>query len=177
VRTLPQFANGKLNSCVVEFSALAQDWAYKQGAYIRVGGSFGLMNAQGKSAVVLKVILHDFDPKRNTYTPSPPASAYFISGTSTTKNSIVGSYPSDIPGAIFVVSQLSPGFEIIAEGLAADRLTIAFARTKGGTDIQLPIDTTVLDTADNGERTRSPKASLEFYDCAKSLLSQTQPAP
>src|SRR5262245_6280786 len=56
VEARPGFADGKLENCIIEFSVLAQDWAYKQGAYIRVGGSFGVFSAKGKMAATLKVI-------------------------------------------------------------------------------------------------------------------------
>jgi hypothetical protein len=172
VEAKPSFAGGQLNGCTVEFGVLARDWTYKQGAYIRVGGSFGLVSAKGIVSAMLKVILHDIDPRTLNFTPSPPTNAYFVSGTSTTKNITVGSYPSDVPGAIFVVFKLSPTFEIIAQGLADDKLTIAFARKEGGTDVQVTIDTSVVDTAANGQRTRSPQASLDFAKCARSLIQQ-----
>src|SRR5262245_3727771 len=55
VSAQPQFADGKLFGCIVEFGVLAQDWKYKAGGFIRVGGSFGLVTAGGKIAVALKV--------------------------------------------------------------------------------------------------------------------------
>lgn len=169
----PSFADGQLSGCALEFSVLAKDWVYKQGAYIRVGGSFGVMGAGGKTAVVLKVILHDFDPRILNFTPSPPASAYFVAGNSTTKNAIVASYPSDVPGAIFVIFQMDPTFLVLSEGIANNKVVIGFARNKGGSDIGIAIDTTVVDTAANGKRTHSEKPTLDFLQCAKTLFQQT----
>lgn len=168
------FAGGRLNNCYVEFGVLAQDWIYKQGAYIRVAGSFGLMSAKGTVAGVLKVILHDINPKTLTFTPSPPTSAYFVSGNSTTSNAVVDSYPSDVPGAIFVVFRAETVFPLIADGMSKSRVTIAFTRTKGGSDVVVPIDTSVIATDDNGKRTRSPQVLSDFVDCVTPLLKPLQ---
>jgi hypothetical protein len=171
VEAKSNFADGKLNACMVEFNVLARDWVYKQGAYITIGGSFGVMRAGGQTlGAVLKVVLHDLDPGTMRLTPSPPVSAYFVSGNSTTKDAVVGSYPSDVPGAIFVVFQMDPTFSLILEGLSKDKVSFAFARKKGGSDIVVLIDTSVVKTAANGERTHSPfQAASEFVDCAKLL--------
>ena len=56
------------------------------------------------------------------------------------------------------------------EGLERSKVTIAFARGRGGIDIQLPIDTAVVDTKPDGQRTRSPKAAMDFLQCNKELL-------
>jgi hypothetical protein len=46
-------------------------------------------------------------------------------------------------------------------GVQHDKVTIAFARERGGMDIQLAIDTSFVETAQNGQRTNSPKASTD----------------
>jgi hypothetical protein len=84
----PVFKDGRLNGCSVVFGALARDFTYRQGAYITVNGSFGIMSAKGELGTMLKVVVHDTDPRTNRFIPSPPASAYFISGTKTTKSAV-----------------------------------------------------------------------------------------
>jgi hypothetical protein len=154
------------------FSALAQDHIYKQGGYIAIGGSFGLVGGKGKPlAVSLKVVLHDLNPVTMTLTPSPPASAYFVSGYITTKDEVVLSEKSDTPGALFSIFKAEQTFKVLVEGLARDKVTIAFARNLGGTDIQVPIDTSVVATSANGQRTRSSKATMEFSNCAEQLAA------
>src|SRR5262245_42065699 len=95
-------AYGQVNGCMYEFNSNAIDCVYKQGAYITVGGLFGVMSTQGNLATVLKVVLHYLDPRTMSPTPSQPASAYFVSGNSTSKNAVVETYRSDTPGGIFV---------------------------------------------------------------------------
>ena len=99
----PNFADGRLSGCTVEYNVLAKDWAYKKGDYIKVSGAFGLMEAgSGTIGVVLKVILHDVDPRGMQLTPSPPARANFVTSRfSTTQSAAVASYQSDTPGRNF----------------------------------------------------------------------------
>jgi hypothetical protein len=174
VEVKPEFADGQLFGCLVEFHALAQDWTYKAGEYIKVGGSFALMKTQKGVSVSLKVILFDLDPRTMPMgvIPSPPSSAYFVSGNATTKSAVVGSYPSDVPGAIFVVLKPEPTFKVILDGLERDQVKIAFARNKGSSDIQLALDTTVVEMAQDGQRSHRPpgQTSLDFAQCAQTLL-------
>src|SRR5262245_37405961 len=132
VEVTPNFADGRLDGCSIGFRTLAQDWIYKQGAFIAVSGGFGVMTIKGTYAAYLKVTVHDVDPLTMQFTPSPPASAYFVAGNTTTKNAIVGSIPSDEPGTIFVVSHVGPTFPVFSKGLADGKVTIAFARKKDG---------------------------------------------
>jgi hypothetical protein len=172
----PIFTDGRLEGCTVVFGALAKDFTYKQGGYITVNGSFGIMNVKGELGATLKVVVHDTDPRTNSFTPSPPASAYFVSGTKTTQSAVVGQYPSDTPGGIFVVLRPETVLPILLEGLERSKVTIAFARKPGGMDILLPIDTSVADTKPDGQRTHSPKALLDFYECNSELLESMKAA-
>jgi hypothetical protein len=75
-----------------------------------------------------------------TLTPSPPATAYFVSGYTTTKDEVVLSEKSETPGALFTVLKAEQTLKVLAEGLARNKVVIAFARRLGGTDIQVSID-------------------------------------
>jgi hypothetical protein len=171
VSAQPGFADGRLANCTVEYNVLAKDWVYKQGGYITVGGAFGLMQANGRLGAILKVILHDLEPRTMQFTPSPPASAYFVaSNFSTSKSAVVASYPSDVPGAIFVVHKPDPILRVMVDGLKNNKLTIAFTRAKGASDLQIAIDTSVEDITSDGQRKRSPNAGLGFMECAEKLI-------
>jgi hypothetical protein len=170
----PIFRDGRLTGCTVVYGALARDFTHKQGGYIAVNGNFGLMSGKGQVAVNLKVVMNDTDPRTNSFTPSPPASAYFVSGSKTTKSAVVSHIPSDTPGAIFVV--LKPE-EVQMEGLQRSKVTIAFARQRGGMDILLPIDTSVVETKPSGQRIHSPQAATDFLQCGKELLDSMDEKP
>ena len=91
VEVTPNFTDSRVDGCSIGFRTLAQDWIYKQGAFIAVNSGFGVMTIKGTYAAYLKVTVHDVDPRTMQFTPSPPAGAYFVAGNTTTKNAIVGS--------------------------------------------------------------------------------------
>lgn len=170
----PYFAGGRLEGCSVGFRTLTQDWIYKQGAFITVSGSFGVMNIKGTYVGYLKVTVNDVDPRTMQFTPSPPASAYFVAGNTTTKEAVVSSDPSDQPGTIFVVSHVGPTLSVFGKGLADGKVTIAFARQKGVSDVTVSIDTTVVDIDQTGQRKRSDQISTDFLKCAQTLQEQSK---
>jgi hypothetical protein len=173
VEAKPMFSDGRLLGCGLEYTAVAQDHVYRRGGFIKVAGTIGLMASRGELGVTLKVLVLDVDPRKMSFTPSAPASAYYIAGGKTTKDAIVANIPSDTPGAIFVIFKLEPVGEIVMRGVREGRITIAFARQKGGMDIVLPIDTRVSDTNPNGERLYSSKIKEVFFECTESLIDQT----
>ena len=166
----PQFSDGRLNGCTIEFGVLVQDYTYRQGAFALVGGSFGMLSANNNVAVTLKVVVQDIDSATMALTPSPPASAYIVSGTTTTKPFFLGKYPSDTPGALFSVFQLDGAAPILLDGIDQEKMIIAFNRREGGADMRVTIDLTVEGTADDGRKTVSTKASQEYLACSTSLL-------
>jgi hypothetical protein len=167
---IPQFSDGKLYACGIEFSVFMQDHTYRQGAFVLVGGSFGMMSAKNNVAVTLKVIVQDINSATMALSPSPPTSAYIVSGTATTKPFFVSKYPSDTPGALFSIFQLDGAGPILLDGIKKEKMIIAFNRREGGADIQVAIDLTVENTANDGRKTVSTKASQEYLACSTTLL-------
>jgi hypothetical protein len=99
VVALPQFKDGQLYGCVVEYNVLSRDWIYVRGEFIRVGGSFGVLTSQRNVGGMLKVILFDLDPRTMTFTPSPrpPTLAYLVaSDFSTNKASVLTTFPTEL---------------------------------------------------------------------------------
>jgi len=170
IEAYPQFADGNLYACIVEFNTVARDETYRQGGFMKVGGSFGLITAKGNVAVTLKIIVHDINLATGTFTPSAPANGYFVFGNETSKTSLVAKYPSDVPGAHFAVFKIEPTFAKLAAAIDAGKLTFAFNRKDGDADIRVPIDLTVKDTDVNGRKTFSKQMVFDFYQCAGDLL-------
>jgi hypothetical protein len=165
----PGFAGGKLNSCAVEFTFLARDWAYRQGGFIIVNGTYGFMAAKGALAVVLKVVVHDIDDRTMSRTPTAPTSAYLLAQDklSNNVNELVSGTPSDTPGGYFAIFKPEKSVEIVLE----EKVVVAFARKKGGSDILIEIDTTVADVDANGRVKRSPQTQIDFANCASRLAN------
>jgi hypothetical protein len=170
IEAYPQFADGKLDACVVEFNSIARDYMYRQGGFMKIGGSFGLMTAKGNVAVTLKIIVHDIELSTGTFTPSAPANGYFVFGNGTSISSQVAKYTSDTPGAIFAIFKIEPTFAQLAAAIDTGQVTFAFNRKSGGADVKVPLDLTVKDTDENGQKTFSRQMVLDFYRCNSDLL-------
>jgi hypothetical protein len=171
---LPQFANGKLTACLIEFGALVRDNSARVGQYSRVGGSFGFMSAEGTIAPVMKVIVHDVNLATGNLIPAPPRAAYVAYGTGTNVNEVAGTNPSDTPGAVFVVFKQGKTTEVFMNAIVDQKIRILFNRNGNGMDIPVNIDLSVEDTARNGERRRSDKATTEMTTCILALAKADQ---
>jgi len=170
-RALPSFSGGQLEGCLIEFGVLAQDWVYKQGGFIRVGGSFGLLGKPAALGATLKVIVHDIDTRTMDYKPDPPVKASLLAPDFTSNAADwVGGGKSDTPGALFSVFKPERTFQIIAEGIARSKVDIAFSRKKGGADVVVSVDPTIEDVKD-GKPVRSLRAESEFLACTKKLIN------
>lgn len=175
VYTQPYMTDGKLAGCQLIFEALIRDFTYRQGQFIKVDGNVGLMGSGGNVAAVLKVVVNEITPPSITFKPSPPSRAYLIdSNFSTNFGSLVDAYESDTPGSLFSVFQLSPTTEMIMAALESRKLTVAFNNKGGTSDIQLPLELDVVETDNNGGRTRSDEAVKGFAQCALLLMQQAQ---
>jgi hypothetical protein len=174
----PYMSEGQLTGCSLIFGAIQQDWTYRQEAYIKVSGNVSLMIVKGKLASTLKVTVVEIDPSMPSLglNPSPPSRAYLVAPNfGTNLASLVARYPSDTPGALFSVFQLSPTFEMVLDGLKNNRLTIAFNRNDGVSDIQLPLEMDFVEVDNSGNRVRSERMKLEFIECARALGSSVLP--
>jgi hypothetical protein len=159
----------------VQFAVLAQDRVYKNGNFIRVQGSFGVLLvaelAGRRATVFINMALHDLNPQNLMQSvPATPASVYFVSENSTTSKQYEVRRDTDTVGAVITVFRFMPTLPFILDGLARNKVTIAFSRKLGGMGVLVPIDTSVEQTADDGTRRRSQKAQLEFLNCGERLF-------
>jgi hypothetical protein len=170
----PTFSGGALSGCGIEFSAVVREWAVRKGAYEKVSGSFGFMMANKTIAPILKVVVHEINIATMALTPAPPKRGYVVSGGKSNHSSLVGSYPSDTPGALFMVFQIDPTTPMYFSALSGGKLTLRYGRTPSGVDAPLTIDLSVVETKDSGERVRSAEPVSEMMGCMKALLEAAQ---
>lgn len=170
VATTPQFQSGALIGCQMTFVVVLRDFQYKQGGYVIVNGGVALMQTKGSLGQTLKVVVEDVNPGSGNLIPAAPTSAYLIDGYKTSKDAIVGSFSSDIPGGIFVVFDGSKTFESLLNSITQNKLLVAFAREADGADVQFKVDVNVEQTDENGKRIHSDKPVTRFLDCTSKLL-------
>ncbi|MGY4366109.1 hypothetical protein ACVW1A_002174 [Bradyrhizobium sp. LB1.3] len=171
----PVFTEGVLTGCGVTFAALIRDFTYRTGGFARVDGSFNLMTAKNNIGILLKVVVNDFEDTTYRLMPNAPVSAFFVSGNATSRPYLVNqSLGTDTPGAIVAVYNAEQTFAMLLKAVGEGVVTIAFARKKGGTDMQVPIDLSIDDTDDSGKKIRSTKAASTFMQCASDLVDAEQ---
>lgn len=172
IKSEPYMNAGKLSGCTLAFDAIAQDWSYRQGGYIKVSGNVGFLRGGQTVGANVKVVVLEIDPNDPTLglRPSPPSRAYLIDkDLKTNLSTLQRASESDTPGALFSVFELSPTFQMVVDGLAANELTVAFNSKNGATDIQLKLELDVQDVTQSGERIRSDKMKSDFARCLQAL--------
>lgn len=170
-----EMSSGSLTGCHFMFTAVVQDLIYRQGAYIGVSGNVGVRRANNNFGIDLKVVVFDVDSSQSRFVlkPSAPSRAYLVGrDLQTNLSSLISTVPSDTPGALVSLFQFSPSFEIIMNGLARGKITIAFNRDGGDKDIQLPLELDVKSVSESGQRQRSDEAVRSFGRCIKTMMPQ-----
>jgi len=165
----PVSAGGEIIGCELEFTHLAQDFAYKRGGLILLNGSVATrLNNQGDPILTFKLVLDDVEGWGDTLktTPSTPADASLLSkdGNGNHKSEIL-SVAGDGPGSILKVYPLiDPSSDGVLDSIFYDhRLNVAFNRSEGGTDIRISVD---LDAQREGHGPSVP----EFVSCFSTYL-------
>jgi hypothetical protein len=170
----PQFSNGRLNGCSLEFYALGRDWAYRQGGLTHFGGHIAFYVQDRTPAFTFKLVLSDLNASLERLPTQPPTVAYIIHGLSTNQEEVVSSQPSDTPGALFSVFRPLKTFEILIQSLDAGVLGIRYARNQGGIEAPLNIDLRVDQLAASGERDLRGRNSGQLMPCIQKLLAEMQ---
>jgi hypothetical protein len=169
----PTMLGGKLSGCSLIFEAMTRDFTYRQGQFIKVDGSIGIMVIGGAPGAILKVVVNEINPPSLTFKPSPPSRAYLLGPRfDTNLDSLISADESDTPGSLFSVFQASPTLEITLAALQSKKITIAFNKKGGPTDIQLPLELDVAQTDEAGKRIRSDEAVNDFTQCVLTLVEQ-----
>jgi len=182
VKFSEQRREGNFQGCSMEYRSLFRDHTYAQGAVYTLFGSFSVtMHSSGLPLMGLKVGTQRLVPKSDgsgfEFKPERPNFAYLSndSGSNNAK-AIINSMESDTEGAkFFVFDFLTDESSSLATSLSTtNKINIVFNRTKGGTDISIPIDLTVVNTSDDGKRARNLSQSLAFDKCVLQLLTEVQ---
>lgn len=170
-----EMSNGSLTGCHFVFTAVAQDSIYRQGAYIGVSGNVGVRRANNNFGIDLKVVVFDIDSSKSSFVlkPSAPSRAYLVGQDfQTNLSSLISTVPSDTPGALVSLFQFHPSFGIIMNGIERGKITIAFNRDEGDTEIHLPLELDVKSISESGQRQRSDEAVRSFGRCIKTMMPQ-----
>lgn len=170
---------GALSGCSIEFRALIQDWAFRQGRPLIVNGSIGIHAHEGAGAVFgLKVVMHEQNLVRSQVVavPNPPHFAYLENGDNVNNaRAFIRSDDGDTPGGrIFAFRFLDDHQIAITKSILDNNIRLLFNRKEGGGDVRIPLDFTVLDTDNEGVRRRGTETLEQFRACTSQLLKDVQ---
>ncbi|HWZ39522.1 MAG TPA: hypothetical protein VNY08_14595 [Bradyrhizobium sp.] len=166
----PVFADGEMHACNIEYAAFFDDFTYEQGRRLVATGSLYLTIVKGMPASMVKVRLgtlanNHFDPVM------APTSVSFLNAGHIVRP--VTSADSDVPGARVSVYGTDVTVDLL-EQILGGKITLSFARKKGGLDILLPLDIQARINPQTGERTLSKVAINAFSLCAYDLIEKAK---
>ncbi|MCD2185240.1 hypothetical protein [Rhizobium sp. GN54] len=169
----PQSQNGQLIGCTLEFDALVRDWKYRNGGFLKLAGSFGILAPGGANVGAMQklTVSHlDYSGLELQVNPSSP-SRLFMRDREFRSNiaSLVNATESDAPGSFFAVYNLSPTMEIILAGIERGEIVIGFNQMNGESDIELDLQLDVASMDNDGNRTKSTDARRGFMACLMTL--------
>lgn len=182
VKFSEQRREGRFEGCSMEYSSLFRDHTYAQGAVYALFGSFSVtMHSSGVPLMGLKVgtqrAVAKSDGSGLEFKPERPNFAYLSNdnGVNNAK-AMINSMDSDTEGArFFVFDFLADESSTIAATLSTtNKVNIVFNRRKDGTDISIPIDLTVVNTKDDGKRTRNLSQMMAYDKCVLKVLNEAQ---
>jgi len=105
---------------------------------------------------------------------APTHFAYLEAKKANNAKAHIQTAPSDTAneGRLYVFNAYLPeSFEIMQAIMDGGPVTLVFNTKKGGGDIRVPIDLTVLDTNDRGERRTGFETVAEFSSCLDEFMA------
>ena len=177
VRGYPVTRGGTVSACSLEYNAAGRDFIYKEGGTFGVVGNLTvnrvMRDGQPVMFASLKVTLNDIVGERQV--PSAPVELHVVAADGTIMNERSGeAFNSDMPGSRVQAFLIRDGFERVMIGaLEKRRLTIAFNRRAGGTDVHVPIDLTVKEVdLETGSVSHSDEMVGAFASCLKHIAPE-----
>jgi hypothetical protein len=165
----PQFVDGKLEGCELEYYTTIKDHGYRQGALTAVLGSVLVRRGKSDLGGVIKLVLKDWNASDQTFTDPPrPASVGFVANNGMSiiaPDAIVDGEAASSKLAVYWLPKLPSMMKEIMSG----SISLSFRREHGTLDVIVPIDLSSPEKV-GGEHSR--KALDNFVNCL-SILTAT----
>jgi hypothetical protein len=122
----------------------------------------------------VKVVVNYLDENTMQATPTPPSSVHLIGadGLSSISKHQLSAVPAETPGGFLAIFSATDTMKLLMDSVDKGRIIVAFALTKGGIDIQVPIDLTVRDFSMDGKKTQDAQNLMPFLGCIDRLLKE-----
>jgi len=173
----PITSEGVTDGCSLVFNTVAVDYAYRQGKPVLGVGNFSVMGTKQNFGMSLKLgVANVFDrpPKAEA-----PHYAYIKTTNGTTAGAKFESIDSDMDGfKMFVYQVNEKTLAVISDLIDGQNATIGFNRSKGGMDVLMPLDLTVVDAVQSSDgsikQIHSQDALQGFRQCFIEVTSSLQ---
>ena len=170
----PGQSSGVLHSCTLVYRTVQADYAYRNGSPVVIVGNIGVRQFDAKMVLTLKIGVKDLAVQNAPFTR--PYFAYLQTPNATTAKSVHITDDGDEGFRLITVGLSEASNNLLIEMLQSGKVTIGFNREKGGLDVLVPIDLTVLDAEYPGSgkvvRKRSNETITRFIGCYEDLLNQ-----
>jgi hypothetical protein len=162
----PQFSNGKLEACELEYYTAIKDFTYRQGGLTAVLGSVLVRGGNRDLGGLIKLVLKDWNATVETFIEPPrPVSVGFVANGMSiiAPDEILNSEATSGTLAVYSLAKLPSMIEEIKSG----SISLSFRRERGGLDVIVPID---LSSPENFGGEHSQKALDNFLNCLSMLM-------
>jgi hypothetical protein len=167
----PQFSDGKLHACELEYTTAIKDFSYRQGGLTAVFGSVSVRRGKRDLFGVIKLVLKDWNATHKAFIETQrPVSVGFVANTGTSivaPDQILNSETTSGMLAMYSLEKLPSMLEEIASG----SISLSFSRERGAMDVIVPID---LSSPENVGGEHSQKALDNFHNCFSILLNDVR---
>lgn len=166
-------ADGVLEGCGLEFSALTRDFSTRGGAYVRLVGSLYL-RSHPKVGLAYMLKMGVFDDLASNKGEAP-ANAFFSSPRSDAPAKAIRSGSDNPSYALFVGAADKPVMDALSSIVEDRKLVVGFNRKPGQQDVTTVLDLTVSDITRVGVevvRKREDTAVPAFAECVSLLTDK-----
>jgi len=170
--------DGSRYGCVIGFTHLVADYAYKKGSPVLLNGSMHVVNYPDRlPALAIKLVVEDVGKNDDGSVKLMPATPWNVSlvGTDgdTNAGSQLGRTPGETQGSLLVSYTLDDrGFSVLDRIVDKNQLSFVFNRRQGGSDVRVDIDLTVDKSGNHGTSTLGGYAA-----CMSKLLDDMKRNP
>jgi hypothetical protein len=170
---------GVIDACTLGYRVIGQDNVYRSGAPFAIAGNISYGNYANRSSSYLKIKIGVFDTLDFSVKPEPPFFAYIQTAHATTARSLIKQFDSPDPN-MSGFRHFSFAFDenlvkVLTDLVAGAPVTIGFNRKKGGPDLLVPLDLSVVNTTVSKAgliHRRSDKMLREFIICSGDVAEQ-----
>jgi hypothetical protein len=173
VKYQPTSVEGTLTGCQLSYLAVYNDHVYRNSEITAVNGSIWLARVNNSFGLMLKIGLKSLAQTNSQF--ERPHFAFLKGSETDTSKSTVADSDSDGGYKLYAYTLGDKAtLSVLSDILSGSKISISFNRSKGGFDVNVPIDTQVVDSEYTNysrvKRKLSNQSIEGFGKCAQNLI-------